>query len=202
MKKTAKGDTGYVSYEKKKRALITLVMFAIPLTIYFSGWAYAGTRKNIMTLVAILGVLPAAKCAVNFIMIMLQKPVDSELVKRTQEKAQGLVQSYEMMVTAYEGRMPIDAMVVCGNQVVCYSSAQKGDFAFMEKHMAKILSSNGCYSVKVKIFREERAFLERVGQMAKDPEKYREGIKFTPNETYPDLSREEVIKHVLLAISV
>ena len=100
MKKTAKGDAGYVSYEKKKRALITLVMFAIPLTIYFSGWAYAGTRKNIMTLVAILGVLPAAKCAVNFIMIMLQKPVDSELVKRTQEKAQGLVQSYEMMVTA------------------------------------------------------------------------------------------------------
>ena len=44
--------------------------------------------------------------------------------------------------------------------------------------------------------------MERVGQMAKDPEKYREGIKFTPNETYPDLSREEVIKHVLLAISV
>ena len=48
MKKTAKGDAGYVSYEKKKRALITLVMFAIPLTIYFSGWAYAGTRKNVL----------------------------------------------------------------------------------------------------------------------------------------------------------
>ena len=39
MKKTAKGEPGYVQYEKKKRTIITVIMFAIPLTIFFTGLA-------------------------------------------------------------------------------------------------------------------------------------------------------------------
>lgn len=201
-KKVQKGKAGYVAYERKKRLAIVLAAFAVPLVIFFSGLAYAHTRKNILTVVAIVGILPAAKCAVNFIMICLQPKADPQVVAQTEEKAGDLVRGYELMVTAYEGRLPLDAVVVCGNQVVCYSGAQKGKFEFMEKHMAKILSSNGCYSVKVKVFREAKPYLERVAQLAADPEKYRQGIKFKPNETYPDLSREEVILHLLMAISV
>lgn len=191
-----------MAYERKKRLVITLIMFAVPLIIFFSGIAYAHTRNNVLTVVAVVGILPAAKCAVNLIMICLQPKANPEVVEKTEQKAGNLVRGYELMVTAYEGRLPLDAVVVCGNQVVCYCGAQKGKFEFMEKHMAKILSSNGCYSVKVKIFRDVKHYEDRISQLAKDPEKYREGIKFKPNETYPDLSREEVILHLLMAISV
>ena len=201
-KKVQKGSFGYVAYERKKRLIITFIMFAIPLIIFFSGIAYAHTRKNILTIVAIVGILPAAKCAVSLIMIWLQKPADLQVVEQTEEKAGNLTRGYELMVTAYEGRLPLDSVVVCGNQVVCFCSAKKGKFDFMEKHMAKILSSNGYYSVKVKIFRDFKPYLERISQLSRDPEKYREGIKFKPDERYPELSREELILHVLMAISV
>ncbi|MDO5345586.1 MAG: hypothetical protein Q4E91_07565 [Lachnospiraceae bacterium] len=201
-KKVQKGSAGYVAYERKKRAFITVIMFVIPLVIFFSGIAYAHTRKNILTVVAVVGILPAAKCAVNWIMILLQKPADPRIVEQTEKKAGNLTRGYELMITAYEGRLPLDALVVCGNQVACYCSAPKGKYEFMEKHMAKILSSNGYRSVKVKIFRERKPYLERIEQLANNPEKYREGIKFTPDESYPDLSREELILHVLMAISV
>lgn len=203
MKKTAKGEPGYVRYEKKKRTMITAIMFAIPLTIFFTGLAIAGTRKNLFTLVAILGILPAAKVAVNWVMILMQKPADPELVEETRKRAGELTCGYEMTVTAYEGRMPLEAVVICGNQVVCITvRGDREKIPFMEKHMAKILSGNGYYSVKVKIFTEKKSFLDRVEQLAKDPEKYRADISFTPDENYPDLSREELIKHVLLAISL
>lgn len=205
MKKTkiGKGTPGYTKYEQKKRTIVTVIMFVIPLVIFFTGLFQTGTRKNLFTLVAILGVLPAAKCAVNMIMIWTQKPTDTALIEAVGERAGDLVTAYEMTVTAYEGRMPLDAMAVCGNQVVCYSSRGKREqFAFMEKHMATILKGNGYSPAKVKIFQDQKHFLERVEQLAKDPQRYREGISFTPDERYPDLSREELIKHVLLAISI
>lgn len=203
MKKVTKGNPGYVRYEQKKRTIITIIMFGISLLIFFTGLIRTGTRKNWFTLIAILGVLPAAKCAVNMIMILMQRPAEKEIVELTREKAGELITSFEMTVTAYEGSMPLDALVVCGNQVACYSSrGKKENFGMMEKHMMTILRDNGCHSVKVKIFNEKKHYLERVEQLAKAPEKYQEGISFTPDSRYPELSREEVIKHVLLAISV
>lgn len=202
MKKVKKGNAGYVSYEKKKRTAVTAVMFAIPLVIFFTGLIQTGTRLNLFTLVAVLGMLPAARSAVGWIMILLQKPADPEAVSQTEKRGPDLVRGYELMVTVYEGRLPLDAMVICGNQVACYSSAQKGDLPMMEKHMEKILTTNGYHGVRVKIFRDLRPYLERVEQLEKDPEKYRAGISFTPDERYPDLSREELIKHTIMAIAV
>ena len=122
MKKVAKGQVGYVKYEKVKRFLITFIMFAIPVGIYISAYKITGTNKNILTIVAILGFIPAARFAVSFIMIMLQKDADPAIVEITERVASALVHGYELTVTAYEGRMPLDAVVICGNEVVCYST--------------------------------------------------------------------------------
>ena len=54
-KKNPKGSYGYVKAERKRRLLLTLLLFAIPLLIFFSGLIYNGTRNNILTVVAILG---------------------------------------------------------------------------------------------------------------------------------------------------
>ena len=84
MKKTEKGKAGYFRYEKVKRGLITALMFAIPLVIYFSGSIWNGTRNNILTVVAIVGVLPAARFAVSWIMVLLQKDADPQVVEMTE----------------------------------------------------------------------------------------------------------------------
>ena len=166
MKRAAKGSSGYIRYEKVKRGLIALLMFAIPLVIFFTGLITTGTRKNLLTVVAILGILPAARFAVSWIMIMLQKPAPDEVVDATQKAAPDLVKAYELTVTAYEGRMPLDAVAVRSGSVICLSlNGKKEQFAFMEKHMETILAQNGYRNVKVKIFADEKSFLERVKSM-------------------------------------
>ena len=45
-------------------------------------------------------------------------------------------------------------------------------------------------------------FLERLDSMNEHKESLEEGIKFRPDEKYPELSRNELIKHTILAICV
>ncbi len=172
MKQIQKGSSGYIRREKVKRGLIALLMFAIPLVIFFTGLITTGTRKNLLTVVAILGVIPAARFAVSWIMIMLQKDAPEYVVQETEKVSGDMVHAYELTVTAYEGRMPLDAVVVRGGSVAGLSLNGKLDqFHFMEKHIEQILAKNGCRSVRVKIFAEMKPFLERISSMKKAEEK-------------------------------
>ena len=61
MKKVEKGSYGYIQYQKKKRLLVTFILFLIPLVIFATGLIQTKTRLNLFTVVAIVGCLPACK---------------------------------------------------------------------------------------------------------------------------------------------
>ena len=197
-----KGSYGYYSYEKKRRVGIVALLFGITLTIFFTGWIMTGTRRNMFTLVAILGVLPAAKWAVQMIMMLLQKPIDPKVVEITEKIAGDLTHGYELCVTAYEGRLSLDAVVVCGNSIAAYSSAQNGKFEFMETHVRKILHGNGFGNPTFKIFRKLEQYQERITQLASDPGKYREGLKYSPDEQHEGETRDEAVLRTIKNISL
>ena len=73
---------------------------------------------------------------------------------------------------------------------------------YLEKHISKIMADNGFKGVHVKVMKEFKQYLQRVESIRDNQEHYREGLSFTPDERYPDLSRDEVIYHTLLAISL
>ena len=201
-KKIQKGDFGYISSQKKRRLALTLVLFAIPLLIFFTGLIHTKTRNNLLTVVALLGCLPACKCAVGMIMMWMQKPMKKEVYEKIAPHAGSLVMSYEMCLTTYEKTQFIDAFAVCGGLVVGYADNPKEkNMTFMEEHVQKILRSNG-YKEKVRIFTELKPFLERLEYMNSHREELNENIRFTPDEDHPELSRDEMIKNTILAISL
>lgn len=202
MKKVKKGNFGYISYEKKRRSLVTLILFLIPITIYISGYLYHGTKENILTVVAIVGCLPACRSMVGVIMMMMQKPMKKELYEQAKKAHGDLVGGYELVITGYEHTIPVSAVVVCGDQIVGYTPDGEADAGYLEKHISKIMAANGYTSVKVKIMKEFKQYLQRVSGICEKQEHYREGLSFTPDSRYPDLSRDEVIYHTLLAISL
>lgn len=199
--KVNKGDFGYIKAQKKKRVLLTAVLYAIPLTIFFTGLFTTKTRLNLFTFVAIMGCLPASKCAVGMIMMLMQKPLSQETYEKIAARRGELVMAFELTVTAYEKNTQIDSLAVCGNTVVGYSSSPKADLPFAENHIKEILKGNG-YRVNVKLFKDLKPYLDRLASLNQNRDQLREGISFTPDETYPDLSREELIKHTILAISL
>ena len=136
------------------------------------------------------------------IMILLQKPVEPNVYEVTEEIAGDLVHGYELCVTAYEGRLSLDAVVVCGNSIACYSSAEKGRFEFMETHMRKIIHGNGLGNPALKIFRRFDQYKERISQLASDPERYREGLKYVPDEQHQGETRDEAVLRIIKSISI
>lgn len=199
--KVQKGNFGYIRAQKKKRVLVTIVLFAIPLMIFFTGLAITKTRLNLFTFVAVMGCLPASKSAVGMILMLMQKPMEEGTYRKIENHRGSLEVAYELTVTAYEKNTQIDSIAVCANTVIGYTKSPKADLPFAEKHIEKILKGNG-YKVNVKIFRELKPYLERLDSLNEHQGQLREGISFTPDERYPDLTREALIKHTILAISL
>ena len=65
-----KGAFGYLKNRKKYMALRTLIFFLISGGLYALGVLTTGSNKNLLTIVAILGCLPACKSAVIFILFL------------------------------------------------------------------------------------------------------------------------------------
>ena len=198
-RKTKKGDFGYFSSEKKRRFLITVGLFSLPLLIFFVAWYANGTRMTVWTVLTVVGCLPGCKSMVSLIMILMRHPMDEKLYKEIRKHAGDLVMAYEMYMTFYEKSGYLDAVAVCGNTVVGYTSDPKVDISYLAEQSQKIVRKNG-YKVDVKILKDLKPYLERLDSMNEHKESLRNGIKFTPDERYPDLSREELIKHTILAI--
>ena len=67
MKKVQKGAPGYLDYKKKVEIIRTVIYFGIVAAVFFLGYFQTGTRLNLLTVIAVLGCLPAGKALVGVI---------------------------------------------------------------------------------------------------------------------------------------
>lgn len=200
-KKIQKGQYGYIKKEKVRRLLLVIGLFLLPLSAFIGGVIVTGTKANIITVVALVGCLPACRALVNAIMMWIQKPMEKEIYEKIEAKKGTLEVFYEMYLTSYEKSFFIDSFAVCGNKIAGYSSRIQGSTQFMEQHVRKILKQNG-YKTDVKIYTDLNVYLERLEYLNHHQEELTKDIAFTPDERYPKLSREELIKHLILSISL
>ena len=76
MLKSRKGEWGYFRAEKIRRLLMTILMFAIPIVILISGILYFKTKNNLMTIVAMVGIIPAAMSFVGLAALVIYFGLD------------------------------------------------------------------------------------------------------------------------------
>ena len=63
-----KGTRNYLNTQKKYEILRTVLYFSISLSLFAAGYIQTGSRGNLLSIVAVLGCLPASKSAVGAIM--------------------------------------------------------------------------------------------------------------------------------------
>ena len=80
-----KGTSGYLRTQKNYEILRTVLYFAISLSLFIAGWVTTGSRENLLTIVAVLGCLPACKSMVSLIMILKCRPMAAGLSQKIQE---------------------------------------------------------------------------------------------------------------------
>ena len=85
--------------------------------------------------------------------------------------------------------------------MVGYTSDSSADTEYMAAEAQKLIRKNG-YKVDVKILKELRPFLERLDSMNAHKDSLEEGLRFTPDPRYPDYTRDDMIKHVILNLCI
>ena len=194
-----KGEHGYTDAHKRAQLLKTFLFFLIPIAIFVIGYVTTDTKRNYFTILAIVGCLPACKELVNVIMFLKRRSMPQAMYQEIEAHAGSLVRAYELVFTTYEKNYPVHSLVVRGQEIAGYTTLKNTDLRPLQEHIAKTLKENGISGVHLHIFPDLKAYLDRVDALAgKEPEE----IPFTPDGRYPELGREELIRKLVLALSL
>ena len=172
MNKIRKGNFGYIAYQRKASLLRTILFFALSLAIYGIGIYSTGSNKNLLTVVAVLGLLPACKSAVNVIMFFRASGCSDEAKHALENFDSSLGGLYDIYLTSfdkksgkYQKNYPLSHLVVKGN-VICALTEKAGcDTQAGEKHIVQMLAQDGYKNMTVKIFSERSKYIDRLGQL-------------------------------------
>lgn len=163
--KIIKGEFGYIERKRKQVLLWTIFLFVLAISIFVIGYVTTGTKKNLFTIVAILGCLPACKSMVNLIMFFKAKGCSKGNHEQIATCSEGLSQLYDMYFTTYKVNYPICHMVLKGNVLVGFSEYSECDDDGCEKHLNQMLTQEGYKNITVKIFKDLDKYLERLKQL-------------------------------------
>lgn len=160
-----KGDFGYPPYERKRVIIRTAIYFLISMSVFLLGYFSTGKPDNLLTIVAVLGMLPSSKSLVSVVMYF-RIPKFNELVYQEiskQEKAVPVIHS--MYLTSYKLNFPINCFAVRGNNLIGYTEFANCNVSACEKHIQEILKQNSLQNITVKIFHEKARFIDRLAQL-------------------------------------
>lgn len=190
--KIIKGNPGYINKHKKNAILKAVLEFGIVIALLILGIMETKSRLNLLTLVAVLGCLPASKALVEVIMIFPHHSIHDEVAEEIKNKTTELTTVYDLVLTSEKHIMPIDCVVVSDNMICGYTSNKKTDVAFAAKHIKQMLYANQYTKVSVKIFDNYTAFLTRA-----------EGMNNIASVEKTDTKqKEDGIRRVILNISL
>lgn len=187
MKKVEKGLFEYLSYKKKWEIVKTVLLFLLSASIYLIGYLTTKTNKNLLTIVAVLGCLPASKSAVNMIMYFRVKGCSNQVKEKIEQSVGKLNGYYHLYFTSYDKNYDISHLVVTKNSIIAYTESKKIDEANFNKHIEQLLTKEKLNHITIKLFFDLDKYLSRLKQL---------------NHTDENISEDKNITKMLFSVSL
>lgn len=181
-----KGTRNYLNTQKKYELLRTVLYFAIPISLFVAGiiqteagvsgdlhgfalfragLANPESRINLLSIVAVLGLLPASKSLVSAIMFLRFHSLTGDAAQQAEAAAGDLQTLYDCVFTSYKKNFAVGHLAVRGNTVCGYSERSDFEENDFYKHIGDILKLDGHKEVTVKVFTDLKKYTERLAQM-------------------------------------
>lgn len=209
MKKKKKGEYGYLNYMRVFSVFKSFIMFAVSFGVFFIGYYNTGKKENIITVVAVLGLLPACKWLVNAIMFLRFKTGAAEFYNKSvmtmkdsinNERGVDATDGFENLKYAcfYDsvltiengGSYPVNMFFCFDGTLIGYSDYKKMDCKLVEKHIKDIFKNNGIKGIGIKIFVDEKVFLQRLSDLI---------MKASDNDNYSrEITEKELSARALI----
>lgn len=163
--KIQKGEPGYIHARKSRLVFYIILSFAWVFILIAAGYIIHKTKLNILTVIAMVGCIPACMSLVNLIMLIPHHSVSESCELELSSISEHLSVLYDLVITSEKKAMPIEAVAVSSNTVCGYSGHAGLDTAYTSKYIQSILEQNKIDRVTVKIFQDYKAFISRVEGM-------------------------------------
>lgn len=161
-----RGMHGYCAHAKKAELIKTILMFALVFAILITGILTTGTRMNLLTIVAVVGCLPAARYCVNFIARAPYRSLSDSLVDAVENSAGDVPVYYELMLGARDKIRFVDCIAISGHGICGLALHPKSDPSETAAYLRKIASESGYKKITAKIYDNKEDFLNRLEEMA------------------------------------
>ena len=116
-------------------------------------------------MLAVVLVLPAAKFAVSYFVLIPHKNCDEELKSAIEERKGELNSVYDLVVSNKQKPVGIMAAVISDNQILAYTSAAKADKNLFETSVKEFLK-NEKLTCAVLLYKDKDTYLEKVNNAA------------------------------------
>ncbi len=160
-----KGTRNYLQSQKKYEILRTVIYFAISLSLFAAGWITTGERENLLTIVAILGCLPACKSAVDMIMFLRYTGCTSQNAEVITAHSEGLNCLYDLVFTSYDRNYQVAHLTICGNTICGFTQDAKFEEQGFYKHLDALLKKDNFRDTSIKIFTDIKKYTARLEQI-------------------------------------
>lgn len=187
MNRIIKGDFGYLEKQMHWELIKTLIFFALSFGVLLIGIIITGTKNNLLTIVAVLGLLPAAKELITSIMFTKAKKYscpkilfdavqemivpdgndikDDDHEEMNFESENLLLVVYDLYMTSQETDFPILSMCCHNRTLIGIADWEKFDYKKAEDHIRIMLKQNGHKNVVIKIFSEQEKYISRIKEL-------------------------------------
>lgn len=169
-----KGQPYYLKTQRFYELARALITFGISACLFLTGYLQTGSRANLLTIVAVLGCLPASKSLVSAVMFFRYAGCEKNVVEEILPHTEELVNGFDFVFTASNASFVIPHLAV-RDKSICVLAVDK-DFpeqAFV-RHLKEHLALDGEKEISVCVIRSLPTYLTKLEQMkalTEDPER-------------------------------
>lgn len=166
-----KGQYGYRDYRKK--VMTVQVLFggtAILIQLFARNFTDNEAAKNILTVMAVLSVLPTANAAAPLLASLRWRTPSGEFLRRVDQYGDRGMILYDLIVTSKEQIIPIDAVMLHSAGIYAFCPGGKADVRKAEEFLNETFRSRKLKG-KVRVLTDETVFLKRLESLEPAGEK-------------------------------
>ncbi|WP_432630612.1 O-linked GlcNAc transferase-like protein [Brotaphodocola sp.] len=188
-KKKEKGEYGYRTTNRRMRLMITgVLLLAILAQLFARHFASEQATKNVLTVMAILTVLPMANMASPLLASWNYRTPSESFHQKLVPYEKKTLLLYDLIVTTKEYVLPFDAVIVHPAGIYAYCPKKNLKTAKAEQAVSDLLRANKM-TLNFKIIPDEHGFFKRL-----------ESLK--PTDSYEDDGSIEYASRLLKNLSM
>lgn len=165
MRSVEKGSYGYIEYRKKSQIIITGIIMAIVAAIFLGGFFITGTKNNICTVLAVLGVLPAARYMVSYLVVCKYNSPSKDRWMTLSDKCSGYILYSDCAMSCKDKTIYVEFAAITDNVIYCYTGNDKFDVSYFESGVSEFIKSCGD-TVEVKLYKDFDSFNKRISELS------------------------------------